>query len=85
MIKRVLIIVMLFSLLYIFVLATLEVLDFRNEKPLNHYIENTYEETGSKNYVTGIYLDYRLFDSIFEASTLLIAVVGIIFIAKEET
>lgn len=85
MIKRVLIIVMLFSLLYIFVLATLEVLDFRNEKPINYYIENTYEETGSKNYVTGIYLDYRLFDSIFEASTLLIAVVGIIFIAKEET
>lgn len=84
MIKKFLIITMLLSILYIFVLAALDIFNIRENRPENYYIKHTYEETGSKNYVTGIYLDYRLYDSIFEASTLLIAVAGIMFIAKEE-
>lgn len=85
MIKKISVIGMLLSLLYIFVLATLDIFNINEKKPENYYIKNTYKETGSKNYVTGIYLDYRLFDSIFEASTLLIAVAGIVFISKEES
>lgn len=50
----------------------------------NYYLKNTFEETGSKNIVTGIYLEYRLFDSIFEASILLITSTGIIFISKKD-
>lgn len=61
-----------------------------NEQSLNtthskdYYLENTFKETGSKNLVTGIYLEYRLFDSIFEASILLIVSTGIIFISKND-
>lgn len=50
----------------------------------DYYIENTYEETGGRNIVAGIYLDYRLFDSILEAGILLASASGIIFISKKD-
>lgn len=50
----------------------------------DYFISNTLRETGSKNIVTGIYLDYRLFDSIFEASLLFITVSGVIFMSKKD-
>lgn len=49
-----------------------------------YYLINGYDDTHSTNLVTGIYLDYRLFDSIFEAGILLIAVSGIIWISKHD-
>ena len=55
-----------------------------NSYSKNYYINNTLNETGSQNIVTGIYLDYRLYDSIFEASILLITGSGIIFISKND-
>ena len=55
-----------------------------NQLSSNYYIENTFTEVGSKNIVTGIYLDYRLFDSIFEAGILLVAVAGVIFMSKKD-
>ena len=58
--------------------------DISTMKAKDYYLENTFEETGSKNIVTGIYLDYRLFDSIFESSILLITATGIIFISKND-
>lgn len=42
------------------------------------------EDTGANNLVTAILLDYRLFDSLFEAGILLIAVSGIIWISKHD-
>lgn len=41
-------------------------------------------ETGARNQVCGIYLDYRLFDSLFETGILLITVAGIVFMAKKD-
>ena len=49
-----------------------------------YYIENALDEVGAKNIVTGIYLDYRYFDTIFEASILLVTVSGILFLSKFE-
>ncbi len=46
-------------------------------KLAENYIENSVKETGSQNVVTGIYLDYRLYDSLFESLLLLISAVGI--------
>lgn len=55
-----------------------------NNLSRDYYIENAYKETGSKNLVTSIYLDYRAFDSFFEASILLVAVTGIAFMAIKD-
>lgn len=55
-----------------------------NSLSRNYYIENGFGETDSKNLVTSIYLDYRLFDSFFEASILLVAVTGVAFIAIKD-
>jgi len=41
------------------------------------YIENSFLESKVKNIVTSIYLDYRVFDTLFEALLLLISVVAI--------
>ncbi len=50
----------------------------------DYYIEKGEKETSSLNLVTAIYLDYRLFDSFFEASILLVAVTGIAFMAIKD-
>lgn len=50
----------------------------------DYFINNVLDQVGSRNIVTGIYLDYRLYDSLFEAGILLIAVAGIIFMAKKD-
>lgn len=55
---------------------------FENAK--DYIMQRGYEETGAKNLVSAIYLDYRLFDSLFEAGILLITVVGIVFMAKSD-
>lgn len=55
-----------------------------NTTSKDYYIEKGFEETSSKNLVTAIYLDYRLFDSFFEASLLLIAVAGIAFMGVKD-
>lgn len=55
-----------------------------NQSSQNYYIEKGLEETSSKNLVTAIYLDYRLFDSFFEASLLLIVVTGIAFMTIKD-
>ena len=55
-----------------------------NTSSHTYYVENGLAETSSKNLVTAIYLDYRLFDSFFEASILLVAVTGIAFMAIKD-
>lgn len=48
------------------------------------YLSHFVEDTAALNSVTAIYLDYRVFDSIFEAGILLVAVTGILFIAGSD-
>ena len=49
-----------------------------------YYVENAYEETGSQNVVTAIYLNYRVYDTLFEALTLLISILAIIYFSRHE-
>lgn len=84
MIKKGVLIVMLISLLWILSDHANLAIQSIDTSSKDYYVSNTYEETGSKNLVTGIYLDYRLFDTIFEASILIIAVSGIIFMSKKD-
>lgn len=50
----------------------------------HYYISNFYEQTGAKNAVTAIYLNYRLFDTFFETLLLLVSVIGIIYFSRHE-
>ena len=74
-------------LLAIFVFAFFALDDFAtlyNDFGRVYFQENGFYETGSLNLVTGIYLDYRLFDTLFEAGILLVAVTGVSWIAQHE-
>ncbi|MBI9013325.1 MAG: hypothetical protein JEZ08_13915 [Clostridiales bacterium] len=55
-----------------------------NDISQSYYISKGLQETSSLNLVTAIYLDYRLFDSFFEASILLVVVTGIAFMAIKD-
>lgn len=55
-----------------------------NNFSYNYFTNNTLAEIGAKNVVTGIYLDYRLFDSIFEAGILFVVAAAILFMSKED-
>ncbi len=84
MIKRLILIPLLgiILLLFIYAMADLEVI-YNNAGKI-FFGSNAYLDTGSLNAVTAIYLDYRLFDSIFEAGILLIAVAGIMWISQHK-
>lgn len=84
MIKKSILIFMLIILLGIFSSTAFKAIEGIDTSSKDYFLNNTYKDTGSKNIVTGIYLDYRLFDSIFEASILIIAVSGIIFMSKRD-
>lgn len=45
-------------------------------------IDRGYQESGAKNIVTAIYLDYRLYDTFFEALILMISVSGVVLLAE---
>lgn len=51
---------------------------------LPYFKENFFADTGSQNGVTAIYLNYRVFDTIFEALLLLISIIGIIHFSSHE-
>ncbi len=48
------------------------------------YLDNFIKDTGSKNAVTAIYLNYRLFDTFFETLLLVLSVIGIIYFSRHE-
>jgi|GEM_PF-802274 len=47
---------------------------------MNYYMQYAKEETTAANVVTAIYLNYRVFDTVFEALLLLVAVTATLFI-----
>lgn len=84
MIKKGFIIVLLLFILVTFAIASQDFETLYNSFGREYFQLNGLAETGSRNLVTAIYLDYRLFDSLFEAGILLIAVAGIIWISKHD-
>jgi multicomponent Na+:H+ antiporter subunit B len=49
-----------------------------------HYMKYAVEETGSPNVVTAIYLNYRYYDTLFEALVLLFSVIAVIYMSVHE-
>ncbi len=84
LIKRIILVLCLLGILYFFVVAMVDLEGIYNDFGRIFFLENGYKDTGSRNLVTGIYLDYRLFDSLFEAGILLIAVSGVMWISQHD-
>jgi len=84
MIKRVSFISMVIIIILVFFKISDQMPHHNDNSSGEYYIENALDEVGAKNIVTGIYLDYRYFDTIFEASILLVTVSGILFLSKFE-
>jgi multicomponent Na+:H+ antiporter subunit B len=84
MIKKISLIAMLTIILIYFVHVSTNLEALLRTSTKDYLIKHGVFETSSHNLVTAIYLDYRLFDSIFEASILLIAVTGITFISIKD-
>lgn len=78
---NVLLIVFMAVLIAYKILPHLEVFDSTS---YDYFSTKTYEEVGSKNMVTGIYLDYRLFDSLLEAGILFVVTAGVLFMGKKD-
>lgn len=49
-----------------------------------YYMTYFIRDTAALNAVTGIYLNYRVFDTLFETLTLLVSVIGIIYFSRHE-
>jgi len=75
-----------FWLLIVFLLmASFKVIPIEGADNVYHYfINNFYAQTGSLNAVSAIYLDYRVFDTLFETLLLLVSVIGIIYFSRHE-
>lgn len=84
LIKKLSLIFLLGGVLYLFIVSMGELEGLYNTFGRDYFLNNGYQYTGSLNLVTGIYLDFRLFDSIFEAGILLIAVSGVMWISQHD-
>ncbi|WP_132281438.1 hypothetical protein [Natranaerovirga hydrolytica] len=78
------------KLIFIITIVSIIVFIKQTEEPVHefeiaaHYLEESYTETGAINAATAIYLDYRVYDSLFESLLLLVSAVGIYHFNKEE-
>jgi multicomponent Na+:H+ antiporter subunit B len=82
--KKIFVVSLLVFVLIVFIVVMGDFQALYNDFGRQYFQANGALETGSRNLVTAIYLDYRLFDSLFEAGILLIAVAGIIWISKHD-
>ena len=76
---------MMLLLIFVLVMFSISLSDLEtlyNNAGKVFFSSNGYFDTGSRNLVTAIYLDYRLFDSLFEAGILLVAVSGVLWISQ---
>ncbi|MDO5707925.1 MAG: hypothetical protein Q4P31_04770 [Andreesenia angusta] len=56
-----------------------------NNEVSRRYIDKGMEETGAKNIVAGVILDYRAFDTFVEASVLFTSIIIIISVMKKDS
>lgn len=80
------------KLIGLFILMTTSVVLYANtfiknqfDWPMyDYYIKNALLETGSENVVTAIYLNYRYYDTLFEALMLLFSIIAVIYMSIHE-
>ena len=82
LIKKGLMVGLLIFIFGVFVVSMGDLDTLYNNAGKVFFSQNGFLDTGSKNLVTAIYLDYRFFDSLFEAGILLVAVSGVLWISQ---
>lgn len=82
LIKKGLMVGLLIFIFGVFVVSMGDLEALYNNAGKVFFSQNGFLDTGSKNLVTAIYLDYRFFDSLFEAGILLVAVSGVLWISQ---
>lgn len=79
--RRRCVLVVAMILLVMVVVLSVEQKPVRNNAFATYYITHALAETGAVNAVTGIYLNYRVFDTIFEALLLAVSVMAAIYLS----
>lgn len=81
--RRKLIASLMFMVFLLFFLAPTTILPNATELK-DYYMQHFISDTGAYNAVTGIYLNYRVFDTMFESLLLLVSVIGVIYFSRHE-
>ncbi len=82
----------IYSLILIFIFLTLLLpslapiinIPMQNTETIEYLLENIQNESGSSNIVTAVYLQTRVFDTLFETLLLLVSIVGVLHFAREK-
>ncbi len=83
MLRRKLIALWVFFLIILMASMNIQPIDL-SQNLYTYITSNFYSDTGSINAVTAIYLDYRVFDTLFETLLLLVSVIGIIYFSRHK-
>jgi len=80
--KRIIIFFAIIILLVLFLVLNNNATQVLSNELHEYYRLNYIADTGAENAVTAIYLNYRVYDTLFEALMLLISVLGIIYFSR---
>ena len=79
--RRTVIAVIIIIILGIVLIDYYEPASTQDKKMAHYIIANSEKDTGAQNLVTVVYLYYRYYDTLFEALTLMISIVAVIYIS----
>ncbi len=57
--------------------------DDKANSPIKEYYEDNMQETGSRNMVEAVLLDYRAYDTFGEVIVLYLAIIGVLLLGKK--
>jgi multicomponent Na+:H+ antiporter subunit B len=81
--RRLIIAILMVCVFALIVIATVTPIEMTTDLK-DYYMQHFIEDTAANNCVAGIYLNYRVFDTLFETLLLLISVIGIIYFSRHE-